>query len=276
MRDQGIEALKGYKPFYVWPGLPTSILDPEMTTGNVKYKRFSYEIKSHNAKKGLRHLLKKGGTNIDRLPCLYHGIVSRKVLDKIYEKTNSYFPGPSPDMANATALSIHLDQYTYVDFPVVISGRSLSSIAGQGVLHKHVSRIEDVGHLPKNTSKEWEERIPRFWTGETIWAESAIKSLKANGESGKLIRFNFKYMYAKIYVFHFGLRKKIFADFPFKFHGVTFYFSFLYQLFLRFYRLFATRILKKDAIVQQNIKTIGDAANMLHDNVELKKLPFRV
>ncbi|WP_190810432.1 glycosyltransferase [Flagellimonas sp. S3867] len=274
MKKKAIESIKGYKPFYVWPGLPTSILDPKMTTGNLKYREFGYSVKKHSTKKGLEYLLNKGGTNIDFLPCLYHGITSRRALDKIYAKAGSFFPGPSPDMANATALCIYLDEYTYVDFPVVVSGRSLSSIAGQGVLHKHISKIEDVTHLPKNTAEYWEERIPRYWTGETIWAESAIKALRANGFEDKIDTFNFTYMYAKIHVFHFKLRTKIFENFPFKVYKTSFYFSFASQFYVRFYRLFKARILKKGTIVQQNVKDIGQAITVLNDKVEKTKLPF--
>ena len=275
MKNNNIEAIRGYKPFYIWPGLPVSILDPKMTTGILKFHKFNYKITKYDTKKGLNNLLKKGGTDISLLPCLYHGIVSRKVLDRVFKQTNSYFPGPSPDMANATALAMELKEFIYLDFPVVISGRSVNSIAGKGVLHNHVSKIENVQHLPKNTINNWEKKIPKYWTGETIWAESAIKCIKRYNAIELINEFNFNYLYAKILVFNFGLRKIIFEDFPYKVYNVSTSFYFLSQLFMRVFRLVKNRIFIKDRVLKENLEDIGVAINILNKKIDNTKLPFQ-
>ena len=71
-----------------------------------------------------------------------------------------------------------------------------------GRQHKHIGSIEEVPWLPKNTAELWEERIPRLWTGETIYAESTIKAIKALNHTEDLRYMNYPYLYASFLVYH--------------------------------------------------------------------------
>lgn len=272
MNRNQIEAVKSYKPFYQWPGLPISLLDKNIINGSIKGRKFSYNIRQLNCERGLLNLLKKGGADMSLVPCLYHGIVSKKVLDRIHIKTGSYFPGPSPDMANAVSVSLEISDFYYLDFPLIISGRSIHSIGGQGVLHNHVAQIKDVEHLPKNTVDEWTDKIPKYWTGETIWAESAIKALNKYKKLDLVNKFNYNHLYARIVLFNPGIRKTIFSNFPYPVYTFTFLLSFTKQFIVRVYLIIKDRVLGKKALFQDNLKDIATAIAYIENNVDKSRI----
>ncbi len=144
------------------------------------------------------------------LPKVYHAVVSRAALDRVYNKSGSYFPGPSPDMANAIGLCCTLKNHVYLEFPIIISGFSYKSTGGMGARGAHIGDIKSMKHLPKDTDKLWEKKVPKLWTGETIYAESTIKSLRAMGEDEALKKFNYLNMYAAFISYNTGFNKMIF------------------------------------------------------------------
>jgi glycosyltransferase involved in cell wall biosynthesis len=274
MKQNGIKVLKAFKPSYYWPDQKSNYLSNN-TSGNLKIKNFDYTIKKISTKKALDFTLNRGGTSMEMLPCLYHGIVERKVLEAIFEKCNTYFPGPSPDMANAIALTKFIDEYIYVDFPVAISGKSVKSTGGQGVLHKHISKIEDVSHLPKSTSKFWSNSIPKYWTGPTIWAESVLKAIENCEMSYSYTKFNYEYLYATLYVFNYENRKLIFKDFKHSILTFDFFVSYFYIFFNRVKIFFKNRF-SPSIDKSNNINNIGEAIKLISGKVDERKLVFNV
>ncbi|HFP9950180.1 TPA: hypothetical protein ACHOT6_005193, partial [Escherichia coli] len=95
-----------------------------------------------------------------RLPRIYYGLVCRESLDHVFNLTGQYFPGPSPDMANAASLSLVIKSFYYLNFPVFIAGSSSKSAAGLGLKRKHLGAISEIKHLPMNTMAEWNKNIP--------------------------------------------------------------------------------------------------------------------
>lgn len=259
MKTNSYKALKSYKPSYYWPDQKSNYLSKN-TSGVFKYKKWektSFKIIKTN--EALNITLKKGGMSMTMLPCLYHGIVERKTLDLIYIKTSTFFPGPSPDMANAIALTQVIDSYVFVNYPVVISGKSTKSTGGAGVLHQHVAKIEDVKHLPKETSVYWDKRIPKYWTGPTIWAESVIKALEKFQNDKALENFDFEYLYAYLSVFHKKQSEEIFKGFLM---NPSWRFSILkYKIFIFRARLF---ILNRLGTIKQvnDLKSIKSAVDI--------------
>lgn len=261
MKEKEFKALKSNKPVYYWPGQKSNYLDGSLSgvLSYEKWKSRTFEVIS--TKKALKITLSKGGNNIQLLPCLYHGIVERRVLDVIFEKTGTFFPGPSPDMANAVALSQVIDSCVYVNYPVCISGKSIKSTGGSGVLHKHVSRIEDVRHLPSDTADNWDSRIPKYWTGPTIWAESVLKALESFENKGAIQEFNFIYLYAWLGVFNKRDSHMIFKDFELN-RGVRYYLHIIDIYFLRL-KVFLVNRMGRNINVK-GVKDILNAINILN------------
>lgn len=216
MKENRFNALRSYKPTYYWPGQQSNYLSND-STGVLEFKDWKDDsYQSMSTKEGLMNTLKKGGTTMANLPCVYHGIVKRSILNEIFLQTKSFFPGPSPDMANAIALTQVIDSFIYTNYPIFISGVSPKSAGGSGVMHKHIAKIEDVKHLPIDTVLCWDKRVPKYWTGSTIYAESVIKTLEAFNNIEALKAFNYNYLYAWISIFNMKHAKKIFSNFIIK------------------------------------------------------------
>ncbi len=56
--------------------------------------------------------------------------------------------------------------------------------------------------LPKETASRWEKKLPKYWTGETIYAESAIKAIRALGHEEDLKYMSYPYFYASFFIYH--------------------------------------------------------------------------
>lgn len=268
MKNNGTEIIKASKPVYYWPEQKSNYLSKD-ATGEVRIPDFDYAIRKIDSKMALKYTIEKGGVSIKMLPCLYHGIVARETLNKIYSKNNTFFPGPSPDMANAVALTKVSDGYIYVDYPVVVSGKSIMSTGGAGILHKHIAKIEDVKHLPKETSIEWSIQIPKYWTGPTIWAESVIKVLEKYDDIDALKNFNTEYLYAHLHIFNSKHKKQIFGDFIYR-KGIRFYGYFLSIFFDRGVTFLKNRM-KLNFKTYSHVDNISDAVKIINANLDENK-----
>lgn len=192
MKLNNIDVMVPSEVSYFWPDFVNSI------TGNISgsliYRPFSFTSNLLNPKNVLEDIMAKGFINRGSLPLVYHGIARRDVLDKIYKIGGSYFPGASPDIANGVALSIISQNYSRLDFPLIISGASSSHGGGIRKMKKKSADLDGLPFLPLGTKKNWEKRIPMIWTGETIWADSAIKALQYMDRSDLVEKVNFEYL----------------------------------------------------------------------------------
>jgi len=135
-----------------------------------------------NAIEELKKSLLNGGNEIALLPKVYHGIARRATLDKIYALGDTYFPGPSPDMANSVGMSFVVENFVFLNFPVIIPGNAPRVSADALKYQNQSPQISEIPFLPKDTEKNWEPFIPKVWTSETIMPETACKSLKYMGQ----------------------------------------------------------------------------------------------
>lgn len=149
-----------------------------------------------NAYKELLKSVNKGALSLEKMPRVYHGIVTKEKLNEVFKLTGSYFPGASPDMANSVALSVVVEKHYETIVPFIISGHSYKSAGGMGTRGKHKAKLENVAWLPKDTIKKWDERIPKVWTAQTIYAVSMLEALKRIKKEKVLKKFNFQYHYA--------------------------------------------------------------------------------
>lgn len=115
------------------------------------------------------------------LPRVYHGYVSRAALTALFDRCGTYFPGGSPDIANAVALAAFVDKMLFDPGIALISGHSPRSGGGEGAAGVHHGELEQAAHLPAETIRDWDPAIPRFWCGTTIYAQSVISAARAVG-----------------------------------------------------------------------------------------------
>lgn len=192
MKKNNVDSCLSSPVKYFWKNIEFNLHKfPSLTI----LKRGNKNIKL-DSKKELLKCLEKGVYELRNLPRVHHALISRKAMDTVFKLSGSYFPGPSPDMANAIALSLVVTKHYKMNIPFVISGHSPRSAGGMGTKGIHSGDIKSVKWLPKDTYDTWEENIPKVWTAQTIYAISAIKSLKRTGNILMLNKFNYEYSYA--------------------------------------------------------------------------------
>jgi len=199
MKSQNIDGAYVKFARYIWPDV---ILKVHNFAGKFYYNSNITGTYKLDANLEFTKSFKSSGTTLAKMPKVYHGIISKECLNKVKELSGSFFPGPSPDMANAVGLSFFVKNYIYCDIPFIISGMSYNSAAGSGARKMHVGKIEDIPHLPKNTAALWDEYIPKLWTGQTIYAESFLKSVKACKKEYLLKKYSYNRLYASFIIFH--------------------------------------------------------------------------
>jgi hypothetical protein len=158
-----------------------------------------------------------------------------------------------------------MDSYTLVDFPVIIAGASKFHGGGIRSMKNHSEDIDKISFLPAGTKEKWEKNIPLTWTGETIWAESAIKALRYMNREDLIQKINFEYLYAKFIVFHASLKKMAYRLSQNKikliYYIVLFFICRYYKGGLRFLARFFLKQFNGRMI--RNITDINEAAKKL-------------
>lgn len=147
----------------------------------------SFEERSSSVE--LANIMKIGGRNMGKAPSFYHGLVKREVLEDIYSKFGNYVLGFSPDMSGAVTLLLERKHYHYTNVCLSIPGASYNSAAGMGRRDEHSATLDNLPDIvPKSMITEWNEDLPRIWTGCTFNAISVISVLRKYGESDDLNR----------------------------------------------------------------------------------------
>lgn len=196
MSENNVEAVKSASVQYSWPdisegteGAPSAV---------VRYKSFTGEVQYRNPYKELIKVLKKGIVDRGEMPLVYHSIVKRSALDKVYKKVGTYFPGNSPDISNAVALSLTVKKYAYINFPLAFSGASVYHGGGVHATNKAGQpSINEIPWFRPNAEQNWDKKVPRVAASSLIWADSAISALNQMnaGELYNEISFNKMYSY---------------------------------------------------------------------------------
>jgi glycosyltransferase involved in cell wall biosynthesis len=253
------------KAEYYWPDTKHAVWK-DLLSGSLFYKNYTNKIIQLDPDSELKKVLELGAANtLGLMPRVYHGFVKKEALLKLKLISGSYFPGPSPDMANAIGLSRVIRNYGQIDIPAVISGHSKKSTGGMGGEKKHHGRIEDQVHLPKNTVELWSEKIPMFWSGATIYAESARMALELTN-SPENYKLNYPYLWAFCLIFESHYSRKtipIIIKYPLQYFAVFYQlisiFSFRVINFLKNYMKF-----NKKTQLSFKASSISNAQEKLH------------
>jgi len=259
------------KAIYMWPDIVSKNYSGNV--GSVTFQSFNYELTKVHPDEELNKCLKNGGRDLYNMPRTYHAVVSSQILDKIYEQTKSFFPGPSPDMANAVALSLLKPNTYFIKLPLIISGKGFKSTGGQGLRRAHIGKIEDIPHLPKETADNWENNIPRIWTGPTIYAESVIKALKRCNQIDKLKKFNYLRLYGNLTGKYLNLLKEVQSFFKwYQYLAFLYYFISFFVLRTKFYSIYLVktkfRFLSKEFIHLTNLNNIISCSNKISSEID--------
>ncbi|RZK26446.1 MAG: glycosyltransferase [Flavobacterium sp.] len=271
--------------YYAWPGLTMKYYGDNFSGHLITYGK-SAKLEYIDPKTELLKVLHNGAAGFLKMPRAYHGIVSRECLERIYESTGTYFPGPVADMSNAVACCFHSIKHVYLDFPIVISGASPKSMAGRGAVQQAHSKIEDEKTLPAGTAESWSTILPPYYAPQTIWPEGAIKALQNTGNERYIRELNLCRIYAALimytpkkrrYFLKYVINSAIWYRLPKRLGKVTA--SFLLLIVLRGITLTKNSLMMfgiKTGLGQEKIaaQSIGEAIDYLDEQAVRQELTF--
>lgn len=268
MEKEGVEALKPATPNYCWPDAPQG------RSADIYYRPFTSSIKFVDPFSELKKSLHLGFRNRGDMPLAYHAIVRRDILDKIYQVCGTYFPGNSPDISNAVALSLIVKKYAIVDMPIAYSGSS--AFKGGGVFAKGNPNPE-ISQIPwfrANPEERWNKMLPRIANGSIIWADSALEALKNMGRIDLHSEFNKYKCYANLMVTSPSLTNYVYEVCPNKFLIKYYYFSEILKKVCNRIIVIVRRKLKIEQSPKyiRNINNIIEASNTLEGLVDKNSL----
>jgi hypothetical protein len=212
--DHDADAIVSTRPAqYYWPDLKFRYYGSAFS-GTLEIRSFTGAVSLIEPQRELQKCLDAAGSRLFNLPRVYYGCVRRSCLERVREYTGRYYPGPSPDVSSAVAVSKWVKRAYCFDYPLFVPGSSRQSTAGLGAAKLHHGRLEDFPHLPAWSLKDWSEMVPRFFSGPTIWAEDVVHALVTTGQENLLGRFNIPLLYALCLTFHPGHYREILKRFP--------------------------------------------------------------
>lgn len=256
---------------YFWPDIQAHA-GLEGHAGKLFILNFTGEITFPVADIEARKCIHNAGLNYldTHLPKIYHGIIRKKCLDEVQKLTGEYFKGLSPDIFGALAVSNFVTRMCAIDYPLTISGTSFLSGAGDSAAGKHKGRLEDAPQLRDRGDYQWDELIPRFYSVQTIWAESAVVALRATNRRDLLNEFNLSLLYAHCAIFHFDYIRVIFSNMhrAFSLMGESYFkgllkFSF-YTVAILVKRVISSLIYRIKIRFSKNVHEIEGLANIEH------------
>ncbi|MCW6537275.1 glycosyltransferase family 2 protein [Sphingomonas lycopersici] len=143
----------------------------------------------------LAKVLARGGVAYMELPRLYHGIVSRRAMERLKNRFGRFVPGSSPDMALSIALALTGNRYRWINYPVTVFGAARNSGGGRTAARKHYGRIEDQSHLPADILTHWDPFLPRIWSEQIIYPQTVYEVMSRGGFPN---RINYPSLYGSL------------------------------------------------------------------------------
>lgn len=121
------------------------------------------------------------GFGLAKLPRIYHGLVSRELVNKVISKHGKLFGGVSPDIYSAVLLALNCEKPMFIDYPVCVPGASAKSEAGSGAARTDRQGFYDSAYLSRFKELEWDELVPMFFSPYNVWAFSMAEAYKDSG-----------------------------------------------------------------------------------------------
>lgn len=161
---------------YYWP---ESMVNSKEDCGRLTISEITCQVKFFNSEQEVIKLLKNGCQNYlsFNLAKAYHGIIKRSVLNEIKTKTGNFIGGLSPDIYLSVAASLLIKKVLIIDYPLTISGICNKSGSADSAVGKHTGKLESAPHFIGHNNYQWSDKIPSFYSVETIWGDSALAVL---------------------------------------------------------------------------------------------------
>ena len=172
---------------YYWPQAldqyPNGMMINPPSTGKIKKIDFQEQLNAL-LENGLQLYL------LYQLPRSYHGLVKRSLMEEIKSRVGHYYGGLSPDLYSSIALSCVAKNHYVIDEPISIAGVCVKSTSADNLKGLHSGSLDGIPHLKNRPDYVFSDKIPLYYSVNTIWAESGLKALEELNEQKLLQRFN--------------------------------------------------------------------------------------
>lgn len=187
---------------YIWPGSLNSTKDATLTLPD-----FTGICKRINPRTQLDSFLRRGALDylLFDFPKIYHGIIKKECLEEIKTKTGHYFGGLSPDIYAAVSLACTVNTHVIIDYPVTIAGACKQSTTIASINGEHSGKLENAPHFRDRKNYSWDILIPKVYSVDAIWAETALKAISELGELNLRKKFNFELFLIKNIMRNYGI-----------------------------------------------------------------------
>ena len=143
-----------------------------------------------------------------KLPVLYHGITKRECIENVKKETGHYVGGSSPDSFTSVALAKYVKRQVIIDNNFSIWGACPKSATALNVVGGHCGTLDDAPHLKYRGKYDWDYLIPKYYSVQTVWAESAVTALRETN-SPTAENINLKELFCSAYLLNTSIRKLI-------------------------------------------------------------------
>ncbi|MCT7317136.1 glycosyltransferase [Ralstonia sp. CHL-2022] len=182
---------------YFWPGVRSKYF-ADGYAGKLFISPSSGRVENLDAMSTIVSAANRPGGGLRNMPRAYHGLISRRVVDRVIEKNGHLFGGVSPDIYSAVMLSAEARRAVRIDYPFVIPGASAQSTAGEGAARQDQDDLRARDHIKRFGPRLiWEDRVPEFYSPENVWTYSLQRALSDRQLVGCPV--NYPRLYAKLY-----------------------------------------------------------------------------
>lgn len=204
MKRDGIDALVSYRQrfiaSYFWPGVKSRYFGTGYE-GKLFLSPSSGKVIPIDRRAALAGAARRPGSGLNNMARAYHGIVSRGLVERVQARFGQLWGGVSPDIYSATLLTHLADKPCILDYPFVVPGASPSSTAGEGAAREDTDKLDAREHIQRfGPGLKWDDRIPSFYSPDTVWAYSHQSALDRLGVPG--LALNFPRLYLRCALMH--------------------------------------------------------------------------
>lgn len=161
---------------YVWPDFRSHLMGAKHASRLYFAKHIGNAVVL-DSDLALTNALRNAAQGTEGLPKIYHGIVKRTVLQKVFELSGSYFHGSSPDVSGAIGLALCCKSFVVIDYPLTIPGASGGSNTGRSAMNTHKGKLSQESQTKGFETVGWSKGVPRFFSVETVWAHAALETI---------------------------------------------------------------------------------------------------
>lgn len=160
---------------YFWPGIQSRYYGSGYES-RLFVHPFTGKARRLDPPAALREVLRDPGRGLGSMPRIYHGLVSRTLIEKVRERFGALFGGLSPDIYSATLISEMARNAWQVDYPFSIPGGSPASTAGSYAARNDDRSLAKHPHTAAFADLRWDPLIPAYYAPHIMWSYSLKKA----------------------------------------------------------------------------------------------------